>query len=88
MQAPDAARLARGRVLITQHRCNACHNLDLSGNESIPRIAAQGEAYLAKTMREYKSNTRHGYDPAMASVLAPVTVEEIDDLAYAIARFR
>ncbi len=39
-------------------------------------------------MREYKSNTRHGYDPAMASALAPVTVEQIDDLAYAIARFR
>lgn len=86
--APDAARLARGRALITEHRCNGCHNLDLSGNESIPRIANQGEAYLAKTMREYKNNTRYGYDSAMASVLAPVTVEEIDDLAYTIARFR
>jgi cytochrome c553 len=84
----DAARIARGRVLVTQHRCNGCHGLDLSGQESIPRIAAQGEAYLAKTLREYKSNTRHGYDPAMASVLATVSEAEIDDLAYTIARFR
>lgn len=87
-ETPDAARLARGRTLITQHRCNACHNLDLSGNETIPRIANQGETYLVKTMREYKNNTRHGYDPAMASVLAPVSDAEILDLAYTIARFR
>jgi cytochrome c553 len=85
---PDAARLERGRALITQHRCNACHNLDLGGRESIPHIANQGETYLVKTMREYKNNARHGYDPAMASVLAPVTDEQILDLAYTIARFR
>ena len=86
--APDAARLASGRALITQHRCNSCHNLDLSGRESIPRIADQREDYLVKTLREYKNNTRHGYDAAMAEVLAPVTDAQIVDLAYAIARFR
>lgn len=89
MEGPvDDARNARGRSLITQHRCNACHALDLAGQESIPRIANQGEAYLVKTLREYKNNTRHGYDPAMASVLAPVSDADILDLAYAIARFR
>ena len=86
--APDAARLASGRALITQHRCNSCHNLDLSGRESIPRIADQREDYLVKTLREYKNNTRHGYDAAMAEVLAPVTDAQIVDLAYTIARFR
>jgi cytochrome c553 len=86
--AGDAARLASGRALITQHRCNSCHNLDLSGRESIPRIADQREDYLVKTLREYKNNTRHGYDATMAEVLAPVTDAQIVDLAYAIARFR
>ncbi len=86
--APDAARLASGRALITQHRCNSCHNLDLSGRESIPRIADQREDYLVKTLREYKNNTRRGYDGTMAEVLAPVTDAQIVDLAYAIARFR
>jgi cytochrome c553 len=86
--AGDAARLASGRALITQYRCNACHNLDLSGRESIPRIAGQREDYLVKTLREYKNNTRHGYDATMAEVLAPVTDAQIVDLAYAIARFR
>ena len=86
--AADAARIASGRTLITQHRCNNCHNLDLSGKENVPRIAAQRQDYLVKTMREYKNNTRHGYDAAMAEVLAPISDAQIVDLAYTIARFR
>lgn len=85
---PDAARLARGRALISQNRCNSCHNLDLSGRENIPHIANQREDYLRRTLREYKNNTRHGYDATMAEVLAPVTDEQIVDLAHAIAHFR
>lgn len=86
--AGDAARLQSGRALITSNRCNGCHNLDLSGRESIPRIADQREDYLVKTLREYKDNTRRGYDGTMAEVLAPVTDAQIVDLAYTIARFR
>ena len=86
--APDAARMQRAGALITQHRCNSCHNLDLSGKENVPRIAAQREDYLVKTMREYKSNVRHGYEATMAEVLAPITDAQIVDLAYAIARFK
>jgi cytochrome c553 len=84
---PDPARLERGRALITQNRCNACHNLDLAGRENIPHIAAQREDYLLKTLREYKNNSRHGYDATMAEVLAPVSDAQIVDLAYFIARF-
>jgi cytochrome c553 len=86
--APDATRVQRGAALITQHRCNSCHNLDLSGKESVPRIAAQREDYLVKTLREYKSNTRHGYEGTMAEVLTPVSDAQIVDLAYTIARFK
>jgi cytochrome c553 len=86
--AGDPARIAAGRALITQHRCNSCHNLDLSGKENVPRIADQREDYLVKTLREYKNNTRHGYDGTMAEVLNPVTDAQIVELAYTIARFR
>src|SRR5690349_2764769 len=75
--AGDDARLARGKALITQNRCNSCHNLDLAGRENIPHIANQREDYLARTLNEYKTNVRHGYDGAMAEVLAPVTAEQI-----------
>ena len=86
--SPDPARMQSGRTLISQHRCNSCHDLDLSGRENIPHIANQREDFLAKTLREYRDNVRHGYDGVMASVLAPVNDEQIADLAYYIARFR
>jgi cytochrome c553 len=86
--AGDAARMQRAAALITQHRCNSCHNLDQSGRDNIPRIADQCEDYLVKTLREDKNNTRHGYDGTMAEVLAPITDAQIVDLAYYIARFR
>jgi cytochrome c553 len=86
--AGDPARLQRAQALVQQHRCNSCHNADLSGRDNVPRIADQREDYLAKTMREYKDNSRHGYDATMAEVMQPVTPEQIADLAYFLARVR
>jgi cytochrome c553 len=86
--ASDRARMQAGSALITQHRCNSCHDLDLKGRENIPHIANQREDFLVKTLREYRDNVRHGYDGVMASVLAPVNDAQIADLAYYIARFQ
>jgi cytochrome c553 len=86
--AGDPARLQRAQALVEQHRCNSCHNTDFSGKDNVPRLADQREDYLAKIMREYKDNSRHGYDGTMAEVLQPVTVEQIADLAYFLARVR
>ena len=84
--AGEPARLQRGQALVQQHRCDTCHNPDLSGKENVPRIANQREDYLAKTLGEYKDNSRHGYDGSMADVMGPITPEQIADLAYFIAR--
>jgi cytochrome c553 len=86
--AGDPARLQRAQALVQQYRCNSCHNTDFSGKDNVPRIADQREDYLAKTLREYKDNSRHGYDASMAEVLQPVTPEQIADLAYFLARAR
>jgi cytochrome c553 len=86
--AGDPARIARAQALAQQNRCNSCHNTDFSGKENVPRIANQREDYLAKTLREYKDNSRHGYDGSMADVMGPITQEQIADLAYYIARVR
>jgi cytochrome c553 len=86
--AGDEQRRQTARVLIQRNHCNACHTLDLSGRDNVPRIANQREDYLIKTLREYKNNTRYGYDATMAEALAPVTDQQILDLAYYIARFR
>jgi len=86
--AGDPARMGQGQALARQYHCNACHNADFSGKESVPRIANQREDYLARTLREYKDNSRHGYDATMAEALQPVTADQIADLAYYLARFR
>ena len=86
--AGEPARMQRGQALVQQHRCNNCHNPDFSGKENVPRIANQREDYLAKTLSEYKDNSRHGYDGTMAEVMQPVTKDQIADLAYYIARVR
>jgi cytochrome c553 len=86
--AADPVRMQRAEGLAQQHRCNSCHNTDFSGKDNVPRIANQREDYLAKTMREYRDNSRHGYDGTMAEVLQPVTPEQIADLAYFLAHLR
>ncbi|MCA6118450.1 c-type cytochrome [Bradyrhizobium sp. WSM 1738] len=84
----DPARMQRGQALVQQHRCDTCHNPDLSGKENVPRIANQREDYLAKTLTEYKDNSRHGYDASMADVMAPIAADQIADLAHYIAHVR
>jgi cytochrome c553 len=82
----DRARIDRGQALVHQYRCDFCHNPDLAGRDNIPRLAAQREDYLIKSLREYKANSRPGYDASMADVLARITDGEILDLAYFLAR--
>lgn len=84
----DPVRIQRGRTLAQQNRCASCHNDNFAGRDNIPNIAGQREDYLAKTMREYKDNSRRGYEATMADLLQTVTAEQIDDLAYYMARVR
>ncbi len=84
--AGEPARMQRGQALAKQYLCNTCHNGDFSGKENVPRIANQREDYLAKTLGEYKDNSRHGYDGSMADVMGAVPKDQIADLAYYIAR--
>ncbi len=86
--AGDPAKLARGQALLQQHRCLFCHKPDLGGDQNVPRIAGQREDYLLKTLRDYKSNARRGYDATMAEALQPVSDQDIVDLAHAVARHK
>lgn len=82
----DPARMARGQALVRQYRCNICHNGDLAGRDAVPRIAGQREDFLVKTLREYKSSQRPGYDASMGDVMQPISDADILDLGYFTAR--
>jgi cytochrome c553 len=87
-QAADPARVERGRALAEQHRCNICHRPDYAGQQTVPRLANQREEYLLKTLREYKSGTRHAYEPIMLEVLQPIDDAQLVELSYYLAHFR
>jgi cytochrome c553 len=87
-EAGDAARMQKAKELVSKEHCDSCHNADFSGRDNIPRIANQREDYLAKTLREYKSNARAGYDGTMSEVLQPISDAEITELAYYVAHWR
>jgi cytochrome c553 len=85
-EAPDPGRIERARAVVEQQRCNFCHGSDYAGEQNVPRLAGQREDYLARALRDYKGNTRRGYDASMADVLYGVSEAEILDLAYFLAR--
>jgi cytochrome c553 len=87
-QPNDRARMERAQALVHEHRCNFCHTADFTGQENVPRLAGQREDYLVKSLREYKSNVRRGYEPWMSNVLYAINDEEIVDLAYFLAHAR
>lgn len=82
--APE--RAARAAGLIAAHRCAFCHNTNFVGTDSVPRLAAQREDYLVKTLTEYKTGARNEYQPVMAEIIRKLSDQDIADLAHVIAR--
>jgi len=86
--APDPARMAEGAAVARKNHCGICHNPDYSGRDNIPRIAAQREDYLLKSLRDYKSGERKGYDAPMAEVLVSMSDADLQAVSYYIAHWK
>ena len=83
---PDPKRVQRATQRSQELRCGVCHLPDFKGQNQIPRLAAQREAYLASEMRAYRDNKRKGGDTIMAAVLYGVPDADIDALAAFLSR--
>ncbi len=60
--------------------CVACHGAD--GNSVVaqyPKLAGQSADYLAKQLQEFKSGSRA--NPIMAGMVAPLSPQDMEDLA-------
>jgi cytochrome c553 len=84
--AVDEARYQRGAELAKQRLCASCHNADYSGREQMPRLAGQHEAYIVKSLGEYRAGTRIGTQAAMAETVRGLDDQAFADLAYYLAR--
>lgn len=61
--------------------CASCHGAD--GNSpapNFPKIGGQPRTYLEKALKDYKTGERK--DPVMAGMAAPLSEEDIENLAF------
>lgn len=56
---PDAALREKGRTLVTNAGCAACHGDTLMGRDQFPRLAGQGYDYLLKQLDAFASGARN-----------------------------
>ncbi|HET7795327.1 MAG TPA: c-type cytochrome [Rhizobacter sp.] len=84
---PDAARMRRGQELALQHKCVFCHGADLGGGQQVARIAGQREDYLQMSLQGFRTGKRPGYTQAMIAAVSQIPPEDLDTLAYYVARF-
>ena len=85
---PDPIRMASGPALAAQHKCVFCHGADLGGGQQVPRIGGQHEDYLQASLRGFHAGSRPGYTQAMTEALSQIPPDDLDTLAYYVARFR
>jgi cytochrome c553 len=85
---PDPIRMASGQALAEQHKCVFCHGAGLGGGQQVPLIGGQHEDYVQASLRGFHSGSRPGYTQAMTEAVSQIPPEDLDTLAYYVARFR
>jgi cytochrome c553 len=82
----DGALVKRASQRAMELRCGICHLPDFSGQNQIPRLAGQREAYLEAEMRAYRDGKRTGGDTIMAAALYGVSDADIKAPAHYLSR--
>ena len=85
---PDAARLAEAKTVLDKYRCASCHGADLAGQQHIPRLAGQKDAYLRSQLAQFKAATRADLDGLMTAVAQPMTTAEIEQVSAYLSTLR
>lgn len=81
----DAEKAKAGRSAAASGQCSQCHNTYM-GDSRVPRVAGQQEAYLERTMLEFKNKVRQNA-PAKNSLMKSFDDASIDRLAHFLATF-
>ncbi len=81
----DMASKQLGLATVETGSCAACHGEHLAGGPAAPRLAGQGEAYLAEQLTAYKQGSRQDPTQAMNGLASSLSDEEINAAAGYIA---
>jgi mono/diheme cytochrome c family protein len=78
----DAARAARGRDLIAQKDCDACHELDGDGENAGPNLKGRGTlAWVEAVISDAGQGRLYGEKNKMPRFAGKLTPADIEDLA-------
>ena len=83
---PDKARA--GTALAQRLLCGSCHLPSYAGQQQVPRLAGQDEAYLLLAMKQFRDNPGPGRDTIMAATLRGLSDDELAQLAHHLAHFK
>ena len=78
----------RGQELSKKMLCGTCHLANYSGQNQIPRLAGQHEAFLKLSLKQFRDNPVPGRDSNMTAAAFGIKDAEIDDLAHFMANFK
>lgn len=81
----DAALEKRGLALVQARSCQACHGEKLMGKDQAPRLAGQGEDYLAKQLADFKAGARKDPTGAMDGIAATLSSDDVPAVARYLA---
>jgi cytochrome c553 len=76
----DTALLKKGAYATAMSDCGGCHFNDWKGFSANPRIGDQSTAYLAATIRQFRSGSRAN-SPGMSDQLRTLDEDEVDAVA-------
>jgi cytochrome c553 len=74
-----------GRARTEKFNCVQCHGAALKGQQHIPRLAGQQQAYLRIQLYGFKAQTRFDMDGNMTSAAQALSADDIEALAAYLA---
>lgn len=81
----DARRAAQGAEVSRRMLCGTCHLPDYRGQDQVPRLAGQNEAYLYAVMKQFRDRPAPGRDTMMSVSLQGLGDAELAQLAHYLA---
>ena len=80
----DGEKVARGKKVADDALCPMCHLGGFSGQNEVPRVAGQHQAYVYKQLMDFKTKERTNYAD-MNAYIKNITEEDIEALSHYIA---
>lgn len=81
-------RMKAGAELSRRGLCGSCHLPGYPGQQQVPRLAGQHEAYLLAALKQFRDAPGAGRDTIMASTLRGLADTDLENLAHYMAHTR